>query len=98
MTKIKRSLSASAMVWAMRIGTLVVALTGAWILFFANPINWKLYSQMRTVDWGWAWLSNILTIGVALALWWWVQRFLTRRVDRKREPNQPPVHNALDPQ
>ncbi|HWA86821.1 MAG TPA: hypothetical protein VG710_11405 [Opitutus sp.] len=48
-----------------------------------NPINSKLYSQFTTQDWVWLRIANIGTLLLALALWWFVQRFLARKIDEK---------------
>ena len=73
----------------MRAVTLVVALWVAFLVFFVNPSNWKLFSELTTWDWVWSWFSNLLTLSLALAIWWWVQAVLTRKFDGKQEPIQP---------
>ncbi len=84
MLKERRSISQALLVWSMRAGILIVALWMSFVVFFVNPINWKLYSQLSTWDWVWAWLSNIGTLALALTLWWWVQRLITRKIDAKK--------------
>lgn len=69
----------------MRALTLVVSLWAAFTVFFVNPINWRLYSQMTTWDRVWSWVSDSVTLLLALVLWWWVQRFLARKIDEKKE-------------
>jgi hypothetical protein len=90
MIKERRSPSLSVIIWLMRTVTLVIALWAGFIVFFVNPINWKLYSELTTWDWAWSWFSNISTLLLALALWWWVQGFLTRKIDQKKEPKCDP--------
>jgi len=68
----------------MRAVTLVVVLLAGFFVLFVNPINWKLYSQFTTWDYIWAWSSNGATLLLALALWWWVQRLLTRKIDGQK--------------
>jgi hypothetical protein len=85
MNKERKSLGLSVAVWAMRVVTLAISL---WAAFFVNPINWKLYSILTTGDRVWSWLSNGLTLFLTLALWWWCQRFLTRKIDENKEQNQ----------
>lgn len=78
-----RSLSLVAIVWLMRAVTLGAALWASFLVFFVNPINWKLYSRFTTWDWVWSWFSNLLTLVVAISLWWWVQRLLARKLEAK---------------
>jgi membrane protein implicated in regulation of membrane protease activity len=92
MNKEKRRLRASVAIWGMRAATLALSLWAAFLVFFVIPINWKLYSQFTTTDWVWSWFLNISILVLALTLWWCVQRFLTRKIDQKTEPNQ-----ALEP-
>ena len=99
MNQDKRRLGASVAIWGMRVVTLAISLWATFFVIFVNPINWKLYSQYTTKDWVWSWILNISTLLLLLSLWWCVQRFLTRKIDKKKEPNQAlePTSTAVTP-
>ena len=92
-----KSQSAVLGLWLMRAVTLVIALWGGVVAFMANPINWKLYSRLTSVDRWWAWFSNTLIIVIALGIWWFGQRCIARMIIHRTEPNKSVQRTSATP-
>ena len=84
----KSSLSVSLAAFCMRLVSLLLVLAAALLVLFVNPINWKLYDQFRTIDWVWAYVSNLGIVVIAGTIWWFGQKKLMQIIEKKKEPNQ----------
>jgi hypothetical protein len=80
-----RNRSVSLPAFCVRLVSLLVVAGAAALVFLANPINWKLYDQFRTIDWLWAFVSNIGILVAAAAGWWFGQKKLTQIIERKKD-------------
>jgi hypothetical protein len=77
-------MSRHIIVWLMRLITLAFVCWTALTVFFLNPLNSKLYSQFDSSDWIWSWIANAGTVVLAVTLWWILQRFITRKIDNRK--------------
>jgi hypothetical protein len=83
MSEEKRSRPLSLPTFCMRLASFLVVGASAMMVLFANPINWKLYDQFRTIDWVWMFTSNIGIVVIAGVGWWFVQKKLTQMIEKK---------------
>ena len=68
----------------MRLVSFLAVVVTVALVLFANPINWKHYDQFRTLDWMWAFASNIGIVVIAGAGWWFGQKKLTQIIEKKK--------------